>query len=102
MSRRRTAANTGEAGAMHRVVRFAGTPAPTGNVTRSWPLLPARQRSPSNPGGSRCSAGRPATAQFQHLSQALYRLLQLPRVITQPRHRQTLLVATLQAELLAR
>src|SRR5690606_8973706 len=29
LARRRTAANTGEAGAMHRVVFFAGKPAPT-------------------------------------------------------------------------
>ncbi|PJI74445.1 hypothetical protein CXG50_26025 [Pseudomonas plecoglossicida] len=31
-SRRRTAANTGEAGAIHRVVCFAGEPAPTGTA----------------------------------------------------------------------
>ncbi|RNF77578.1 hypothetical protein EFK07_30390 [Pseudomonas putida] len=31
-SRRRTAANTGEAGAIHRVAVFAGKPAPTGAV----------------------------------------------------------------------
>ena len=30
MSRRRTAANTGEAGAIYRVACFAGLPAPTG------------------------------------------------------------------------
>ncbi|NIE77425.1 hypothetical protein F3J45_23595 [Pantoea sp. Ap-967] len=34
MSRRRTAANTGEAGAIHRVAIFAGKPAPTGELRR--------------------------------------------------------------------
>ncbi|AVH36258.1 hypothetical protein AL532_08055 [Pseudomonas monteilii] len=33
LSRRRTAANTGEAGAMHRSACFAGKPAPTGFLT---------------------------------------------------------------------
>ncbi|TXI07194.1 MAG: hypothetical protein E6Q70_05945 [Pseudomonas monteilii] len=33
MSRRRTAANTGEAGAIHRIGFFAGTPAPTGDAS---------------------------------------------------------------------